>query len=80
MNRKSKLIMIGLAFGFMLTTFLAGFAWQQRNIALLTEATVQIEKEFAEEQAQIALARQLAAQAQLISATDSTNQTIVLLW
>ena len=88
--RTRRQITIGLMIGLGVMVVLSFVAWGQRNIALAeanakatalvneenARATAQAEKVRAEEQAQIALARQLAAQSQSVFTFDTKNQII----
>lgn len=89
-ERRRRQITFSLTLGLIIVTVLVFFAWAQRNTAisetnakataLINEenanATAQAEKIRAEEQSNIALARQFAAQANSIFNLDSVNQTI----
>ena len=56
-EKQRRRVTIGLTFSLIVVSFLAVFAWMQRNVAIS-------EKNRAEEQTSIALARQLVVQAQ----------------
>ena len=64
-EKQRRNIILGLSFGLIVMVALAIFAWLQRNNAL--------------EQARIALARQMVAQAQSISVTRSSKQMTAML-
>ncbi|RPH73440.1 TIR domain-containing protein, partial [bacterium] len=86
-ERQRRRITISLGIGFVVVAILAVFAWGQRNEAVSQRSTAQAastqaiaQEAEAQRQAKIALARQLAAQAQYIFETGNAQQdTAVLL-
>ena len=81
-ERQRRQITIGLSLGLVVMIALSFIAWEQRNSALSAQATAVAEANMhataqsnAEQQAQIARARQMAAQAQSLG-TDTGNHLL----
>jgi WD40 repeat protein/cell division protein FtsB len=78
-ERRRRMTIVGLLLGLILMMILALLAWMARNEAEQQRVIAQTNEVIAQQQAEIAFSRQLAAQAETINATRSSQQLVAVL-